>query len=204
LALGATIRYGFLLDPRFTFPCNKGQFSNREASSSDGESQYIRLQHCSKSSYFRTISEPQLTNHECTALVNTFGEKTYHHTLPEGFSLSYFAQQQREVIPACVILPTSAEEVSQALSIIKDHQCHFAVKSGGHGMFSGASNAQHGITMDLRNLNSLQVSDDRLTTSVGTGTKWGEVYRELEPMNLTVSGGRDTQIGIGGFILGDE
>jgi FAD/FMN-containing dehydrogenase len=71
-------------------------------------------------------------------------------------------------------------------------------------MFPGASNAQQGITIDLRNLNSLQVSDDRLTTFVGTGTKWGEVYRELEPMNLTVSGGRDTQIGIGGFILGDE
>jgi len=71
-------------------------------------------------------------------------------------------------------------------------------------MFPGASNAHQGITMDLGNLNSLQVSGDRLTTSVGTGTKWGEVYRELEPMNLTVSGGRDTQIGIGGFILGDE
>jgi FAD/FMN-containing dehydrogenase len=150
------------------------------------------------------ISEPQLTHHECTALVNILGEKTYHHTLPEWFGLSYFAQQQREVIPACVILPSSAEEVSQALGVIKDHQCHFAVKSGGHGMFPGASNAQNGITMDLRNLNELQVSDDRLTTFVGTGTKWGEVYRELEPMNLTVSGGRDTQIGIGGFILGDE
>ena len=155
-------------------------------------------------SLLEIISEPQLTHHECTALVNTFGEKTYHHTLPEGFSLSYFAQQQREAIPACVILPTSAEEASQALGIIKDHQCHFAVKSGGHGMFPGASNAQQGITMDLRNLNGLRVSDDRLTTSVGTGTKWGEVYRELESKNLTVSGGRDTQISIGGFILGDE
>jgi FAD/FMN-containing dehydrogenase len=124
--------------------------------------------------------------------------------LPESFNLTYFSQQQREVIPACVILPSSAKEVSQALSIIKDHQCHFAVKSGGHGMFPGASNAQQGITIDLRHLNGMTVSDDRLTTSVGTGRKWGEVYRELEPMKLTVSGGRDTQIGIGGFILGGE
>jgi FAD/FMN-containing dehydrogenase len=71
-------------------------------------------------------------------------------------------------------------------------------------MFAGSSNAPEGITIDMRHLNGLKVADDRMTTSVGTGRKWGEVYNELEPMNLTVVGGRDTQIGVGGFILGDE
>jgi len=47
LALGITVRYGFLLDLQFTLLCNKGQFSNRETSSPDGEGEYIRLQHCS-------------------------------------------------------------------------------------------------------------------------------------------------------------
>ncbi len=32
----------------------------------------------------------------------------------------------------------------------------------------------------------------------------GVMSTKLEPMNLTVVGGRDTQIGVGGFILGDE
>jgi FAD/FMN-containing dehydrogenase len=103
-----------------------------------------------------------------------------------------------------VVLPTSAEDVSQALKIIKEHQCTFAVKSGGHGIFSGASNAPQGITIDLRYLNSLQVADDRLTTFVGAGNRWGEVYKKLEPMNLAVVGARDSQIGVGGFLLGDE
>jgi len=71
-------------------------------------------------------------------------------------------------------------------------------------MFAGASNAQNGVTLDLRRLNSMRVAEDRRTTSVGSGRKWGEVYRELEPINLTVVGARDTQIGIGGFILGGK
>jgi FAD/FMN-containing dehydrogenase len=124
--------------------------------------------------------------------------------MPKGFQSAYFSQQQRELTPECVVFPTSSEDVSHILQIVKPHDCHFAVKSGGHGIFAGASNTNGGVTVDLRELNSLRVSEDRLTTSIGTGRKWGEVYRELEPMNLVVTGGRDTQIGVGGFILGDE
>jgi len=148
------------------------------------------------------VSLSSLTHDQCTSLAQIL--ETYHQTLPEQFSSTYFSQQQREAIPECVILPTSAQEVSQALQVIKDYSCHFAIKSGGHGIFAGASNAHEGITIDLHHLNGLQVSGDRSTTSVGTGRRWGDVYRELEPMDLTVVGGRDTQIGVGGFILGDE
>jgi FAD/FMN-containing dehydrogenase len=71
-------------------------------------------------------------------------------------------------------------------------------------MSAGASNAPQGITIDLRHLNHIELADDQLTTSVGAGTRWGEVYRRLEPLNLTAVGGRDSQIGAGGFVLGDE
>lgn len=138
----------------------------------------------------------------CSSLLRTFGGKTDYPSLPEGFSETYFSQQQREVVPACVFLPASPEDVSQALQIIKGHQCHFAVKSGGHAMSAGASNAPQGVTIDLRYLNQIDLADDHLTTSVGAGTRWGEVYRRLEPLNLTVVGGRDSQIGAGGFVLG--
>lgn len=132
------------------------------------------------------------------------GEKAYYQDQPEGFNETYFSQQQREVVPACIILPGSAEDVSQVLEVIRKHHCLFAVKSGGHGIFSGASNARQGITIDLRHLNGIQVAEDRLTTSVGSGNRWTNIYRKLEPMNLTVVGARDTQLGVGGFILGDE
>lgn len=71
-------------------------------------------------------------------------------------------------------------------------------------MFSGASSAPGGITLDLRNLNSLQISEDRKLTSVGPGNRWIDVYDYLDPFNLTVVGGRDAQVGVGGFLLGGK
>lgn len=71
-------------------------------------------------------------------------------------------------------------------------------------MFRGASNAPGGITIDLRDLNLVEISDDRQTTGVGPGNRWDDVYGKLEPLNLTVVGGRNDQVGVGGFTLGGE
>jgi FAD/FMN-containing dehydrogenase len=116
----------------------------------------------------------------------------------------YFSQQQQQVIPACVVLPTSPEDVSAAVKIIGQKECIFAVKSGGHATFPGASNCPGCINLDLRYLNSLDVSEDLSTAFVGTSNRWGDVYNYLEHMNITVIGGRGTQVGVGGFLLGGE
>jgi hypothetical protein len=71
-------------------------------------------------------------------------------------------------------------------------------------MFSGASNAHQGITIDLRYLNDIEVASDHLTTFIGSGNKWKDVYEVLEPMGLAVLGGRDSTVGVGGFTLGGE
>lgn len=128
----------------------------------------------------------------------------YYNRQPENFTESFFSAQQREVVPACVIQPTTAGEVSKAVKVIREYDCIFAVKSGGHALPAGASNAHQGITIDLRYMNSIEVSEDKLTTSVGTGARWGDVYKKLEPMGLIVVGGRDSSVGVGGFILGGK
>jgi FAD/FMN-containing dehydrogenase len=53
-------------------------------------------------------------------------------------------------------------------------------------------------------IREVEVSEDRGTTRVGTGLRWGEVYEALEPQGLTVVGGRDSGVGVGGFLLGGE
>lgn len=147
-------------------------------------------------------SDARGCHNACTALVNILGEKSYYKRQPENFTASLFSAQQREVVPACVIQPTTAGEVSEAVKVIKEYNCIFAVKSGGHCRFAGGSNAHQGITIDLHYMNSVEVSEDKLTTSVGPGARWGEVYKILEPMGLIVVGGRDSNVGVGGFILG--
>lgn len=71
-------------------------------------------------------------------------------------------------------------------------------------MFPGASNAPSGITIDLRTLNAIVPDEEGLTTRVGTGNRWIDVYKVLEPLNRTVVGGRSSQVGVGGFILGGK
>lgn len=103
-----------------------------------------------------------------------------------------------------MVRPTSAGEVSSVLKTIRDYGCHFAVKSGGHARSKGASNADGGITIDLVGIDGIELSEDRGTTRVGTGARWGKVYEVMEPQNLTVIGGRTSGVGVGGYLLGGK
>lgn len=71
-------------------------------------------------------------------------------------------------------------------------------------MFKDASNADGGVTIDLVNLNHIEVSEDQKTVRVGPGNRWGKVYEKLEPMGLVVVGGRVDHVGVGGFMLGGK
>lgn len=139
---------------------------------------------------------------QCTSLVNVLGGKVYYQEIPPAYFDAYFSTQQREVVPACLVLPNSAQDVSDAIKVITQYQCIFGVKSGGHAMFTGGSNVPGGITIDLRNLNSLQISEDRKLASIGPGNRWEAVSDFLDPFNATVVGGRNSGVGVGGFLLG--
>lgn len=92
--------------------------------------------------------------------------------------------------------------MSQVITILKDQECAFAVKSGGHGMNRGASNIEDGVLIDLGRMNKLDVSEDEATVSIGTGARWGDVYLALQERGLVVVGGRVASVGVGGLILG--
>lgn len=83
-------------------------------------------------------------------------------------------------------------------------QCKFAVKGGGHAAFGGSSSIQSGITIDLQKLNNTLVNDDNTITQVGPGNRWINVYDYLSPKNLSVVGGRVSDIGVSGLTLGGK
>ncbi|KAK3178819.1 hypothetical protein OEA41_000956 [Lepraria neglecta] len=78
----------------------------------------------------------------------------------------------------------------------------FAIRSGGHTPFAGAANINNGVTIDLRAMDSVNVSSDQTITSVGAGSIWKNIYEELQLMNLTVLGARVAGLGVGGLITG--
>ena len=114
----------------------------------------------------------------------------------------YWSMQQASQTPACRLSPQSSIEVANAVHILRILKCPFAVKSGGHAAFEGASNVEGGVTIDLVKLNQIIVSADNQSTSVGPGNRWIKVYEKLSPLGLTVIGGRAADVGVGGLMLG--
>ncbi|KAI0180540.1 putative oxidoreductase [Hypoxylon sp. FL1284] len=79
-----------------------------------------------------------------------------------------------------------------------------SVRAGGHTWFTTVNSALSVIIIDIRDLNSIDLSDDKSTVSVGTGATWDAVYRKLEPDGLSVARGRVVSVGVGDLILGGE
>lgn len=60
----------------------------------------------------------------------------------------------------------------------------------------------------MRLFDSVEILGEKLrgkeVARIGTGGRWGDVYRKLEPYGKNVIGGRDRRVGVGGLILGGE
>lgn len=59
-----------------------------------------------------------------------------------------------------------------------------------------------GVLISSTNLNTLKLSEDGETMSIGPGPRWGDVFNYLEFTNKTVVGGRLAPVGVPGLLLG--
>lgn len=130
-------------------------------------------------------------------------------TLPDATS-AFEAESQVPWSQSCwqsaaaYIQLKSAEDVSQALTIVKKTGTKFAVRSTGHNPNVGFSSVDgEGVVLDIRQLQSKEL-DAEGVARCGAGNTWGEVYSWLEEKNLSAIGGRDRQVGLAGFLLGGK
>lgn len=109
---------------------------------------------------------------------------------------SYFSVQQESVHPSCVVTPQTGQDVSKTLKTLDadDLDCLFAIRSGGHTSWAGASNVEGGPVLDLRLLDSVTLGNAS-TVSAGVGATWDDVYEALDPYGLSVNGGRAAGVG---------
>lgn len=106
---------------------------------------------------------------------------------------------------SCIVTPKSAQEVSLVIQILSVLDTKFSIRSGGHSSSPGFSSiGNNGVLVALERLNTLSISADRKTLTVGPGNRWEAVYQYLEQYNLTVLGGREPVVGVGGFVLGGK
>lgn len=114
----------------------------------------------------------------------------------------FWAQQQQSMQPACLVHVRTVEDVALLIRTSRSSGCPIAVRGGGHSDMPGASNSNGGITVNMAGLSDIKVDEKAGIVRVGAGAKWGPVYRELDKINRTVVGGRLTDVGVGGLLLG--
>ncbi|KAL4756254.1 uncharacterized protein BDW70DRAFT_166351 [Aspergillus foveolatus] len=88
---------------------------------------------------------------------------------------SYWSQQEQPIKPSCIIVPRS---------------CNFVIAAAGTGRLQG-SLIKDAVTIDLGGLDSIQISQDASSISVGPDAR-----------GVSVPGGRDSPVGVRGTTLG--
>ncbi|KAM0801147.1 FAD binding domain protein [Usnea florida] len=128
---------------------------------------------------------------------------------------SYWAKQESEIIPACVVRPRDVQQLCTAITILKreydERRKHaheenakglFAIRSGGHSPVSGAASINRGVLIDLCLFRDVTPSEEGSSVEIGAGAKWMDVSKVLDRRGLAVVGGRNSAVGVGGLTLG--
>lgn len=129
----------------------------------------------------------------------------------------YWAQQEREAVPTCVVQPKTVEQLCTAVRILKEEYDElaargnngnnkglFAIRSGGYSPVPGAASVGGGALIDLSRFDDVTPSADGSTVAIGAGARWSGVSKILDEKGLAVAGCRNSAVGVGGMILGGE
>lgn len=139
---------------------------------------------------------------------------------------SFWSAQEQDLRPACIVIPTSTQDVSTAVVVLSAGfqasipDCKFAIRGGGYSTLSssekprlnicrhtphaGAANIEGGVTIDLQSMNQVTVSGDKKFVSVGPGNRWENVYSVLDNLGLAMLGGRAATVGVAGLLTGGK
>lgn len=120
------------------------------------------------------------------------GRVSYPQSIPYiSETQKYWSSLLREIAPACVVLPTSTEEVSVAVKVLNKYpEVNFAAKSGGHDPNAGHGSVQDGVLIALREITGTTYDKDQNLAYVKPGGEWNDVIGALDPQGVAVVGGR--------------
>jgi FAD/FMN-containing dehydrogenase len=104
--------------------------------------------------------------------------------------------------PRCIVQPRTTEDVSRIVKVVAHTDDLVAVRSGGHTQWAGSNDIDQGITIDLGLMTDVTYDPESKLASLQPGSRWGDVYEKLQNQSVCVPGGRDGNVGLGGFLTG--
>jgi FAD/FMN-containing dehydrogenase len=103
----------------------------------------------------------------------------------------YWSLTVRDLAPACVVRPTTTEQVAEAVRILhKFPGVPIAIKSGGHDPNPGDASTDGGVLISLRKMKGAEYDPLTKLAFVKPGGCWNDVLGDLERYGRTVVGGR--------------
>ncbi|TDL15957.1 FAD-binding domain-containing protein [Rickenella mellea] len=95
----------------------------------------------------------------------------------------------------------SAQNATCSIEPVTPNDVSNIVKGGGHAYNVGFSSTL-GVQISMAKFNNIHFDASTNTVTLGTGLIWDEVYAQLDPLGVTVAGGRVMGVGNGGPSLG--
>jgi FAD/FMN-containing dehydrogenase len=74
----------------------------------------------------------------------------------------------------------------------------------GFDVIAGFADIEDGVTVDLSGMNTVQFRGSASVVSVGPGARWQKVYDTIDPYGVSIQGGRNGDVGVGGFLTGGK
>ena len=104
-------------------------------------------------------------------------------------------------VPALVLQPTSARDVSSAVAFARAHGLLISVRSGGHNI-AGTAIAERGVMLDMSRMREVTVDPDARLVHAGPGCRLGDVDRATQAHGLATVLGFISEVGVAGLTLG--
>jgi FAD/FMN-containing dehydrogenase len=147
-----------------------------------------------------SITQPTV----CGELASVLSGRVFLPDAPTyNASITTYPFLQLRLHPSCIVRPSSAQDVSVALNILKqNNDTRFAVKGGGHNANAGFNNIDNGVTIDMQSMKTVQVERGDKVVRVAAGALSQDAYDAAEKRNLTVLAGRIGVVGTAGFLTG--
>jgi len=106
-------------------------------------------------------------------------------------------------VPSAVVQPTTITQVQDAVKCLSTNEVRAIPRGGGHS-YEGYSLINNVATIDLRALDTVKLSADKKSATIGGGSRLGPLYYEINKKapGKTLAGGTCPPVGVGGLIPG--